>query len=121
MSGIAIDRARLQRVRDSARVAGRVAVAVVKSAGHFLGASAFITGSGFTAYHFLSVARQPDAVLLNQAIERARAAAAVHPSALAERDTALLVLALAIFFVGAGIWCLVDWWKALPSIRRAAE
>ncbi len=126
MSEVTFDRARLQqRVRDSARVAGRVALAVLKSAGHFLGACAVIAAFVYSGYFFLGEARKADAVLLHQAIEKAhdaaRAAAAMHPSALEERDSALLMLSVAVCMIGAGVYWLVEWWKALPSIRKAAK
>ena len=119
-------RARLQqRVRDSVRAAGRGALAVIKSAGHLAGACGVIVVFGFGAYSALLDVRMPDAELLDRAVAKAHAAAeaaaAAHPSALAERDAAMLMLAATAFFVVVGIWFLVEWWQSLPFGRRAAK
>lgn len=116
-----------RRAWDGARVAGRVALAVAKSAGHFAGACAVIAGGGYAAFHFLGDARQPDTVLLHRAIDLARAMAAdaafaaAHPSLLAARDKALGSLAGSLLFGVFGVLWLVEWWRSLPSIRKAAK
>jgi hypothetical protein len=128
MSGLAIDRVHLQRrMREGARVAGWVAIAVVKSTAHFLSAGVVIAGGCAAAYHSFHDVRQPDAVLLNRAIEHARdmaayaAFAAAHPSAVAARDSALGYLAGSILLGVGGVWWLVEWWRSLPSIRKAGK
>jgi hypothetical protein len=121
------DSARLQRrERNLARIrtVGLVTVAVAKSAGNLAGACAVVAGGGFAAWHFLGDVRQPDAVLLHRAIDQARAAAvdaayaAAHPSAVVARDQALGLVVAAVLFGMTGVAWLVEWWKALSSIRR---
>jgi len=121
------DAARLQRRKRNLarlRTVGLVARAVAKSAGNFAGACAVVAGGCFAAWHFLGDVRQPDAVLLHRAIDQARTAAAdaayaaAHPSAVVARDQALGLVAVAVLFGMSGVAWLVDWWRALSSIRR---
>lgn len=114
MSETSLSRARLAGLRDRTG-------AVLKSAGHCLGACLLIAMFACGAYSALCEVRLPDAELLQRAVEKAQAAASVQPSALAERDAALMMLAASVAFVAGGVWLLVEWWRSLPFVRKAAK
>jgi hypothetical protein len=99
--------------------AGRTAWIGLKSATNLAGAVAITAAGGAAGFYGLERVRLPDPVLLQRAKESARAMAAVAPSAIAERDMYLMVLAVGAAFVLGGIWSLYAWWSDPLGKRKA--
>lgn len=100
---------------DGARVreVGRVLIALTKSAGNLAGAGSMIALGGWLGCNALDKVRLPDLVLLQKAIESARALASARsaPSAIHQRDGYLILLAVGAGLLLSGIGWMVNWWK----------
>jgi hypothetical protein len=101
------------RVRPVLDAAGRAAWTGLTSAGNLAWAVGLTAAGGLVGFEGLIGVRTPDAALLEQAKESARAAAAAAAtrSAVTERDVYLFLLAFGVALVLGGIWSLYAWWR----------
>jgi len=110
------DRAReIKRVR----LAGRLALRGVKSAGQFAGGVAMLAIGGFSALTGLHGVRLPDSVLLQKAIASA-AIPPPPPSALDERDMFIMMAVVGVLVLACAVFWLNEWWKN-PTAKPAAK
>jgi len=100
-------------VRRALDAAGRAAWLGLKSAGNLAWAVGLAAAGGLVGFEGLIGVRTPDAALLEQAKESARAAAAAAAtrSAASQRDLYLFLLAFGVALVLGGIWSLYAWWR----------
>jgi hypothetical protein len=108
MSFTAIDR---ERVRS----ASFATLAALKSAASLLGAVTATAVGGVVAVVAGMQIRRPDAVLLQNAFDRAALQAPLPTTVLDEKDFYLAVMALGAVILIGGLFSIQNWWRAIVA------